>query len=301
MAAVRARGLRRTYGDTIALDGVDISVETGSIVTLIGPNGAGKTTLVRCLTGTTEPDAGEVSLLGSTPNRVDPNRIGLLPQAFSPPARLTARELVRYYAGLYEQARSPVAVLDDVGIDASRDTWYRSLSGGQRRRVCVATSIVHEPDVLFLDEPTTGIDPAGRRAVWRLIESLRDSGTTIILTTHNMVEASRLADRVLLLHNGTVIAEGAPETLIEEHGGPARLTVTTDADPSTVSVPTGTVRSGEDGLLIEGVSPADIGDVVSALETADVAFEALSWREPTLEDVYLAIADDVENELEMTQ
>src|SRR6056297_853038 len=179
--ALVAEDVRRRYGDTVALDGVSLSVGEGEVFALIGPNGAGKTTLVRALTGTTEPDSGAVSVFGTDPTEADRQRLGLLPQSFDPPERLTARELIEYYAGLYDEARDPEAVLSEVGLDSGDSTWYENLSGGQKRRTCVGTALVNDPDVLFLDEPTTGIDPGGRRALWSLIEELAERGTTVFL------------------------------------------------------------------------------------------------------------------------
>ena len=160
MSVVVAEDLRRTYGDTVALDGVSLSLDAGEVFGLIGPNGAGKTTLVRALTGTTDAE-GRVELLGRDPRSVDESRIGLLPQSFDPPERLTARELVAYYAGLYDEARDVDGVLRDVGLADADDTWYENLSGGQQRRVCVGTALVNDPEVLFLDEAPHRA-PAGR-------------------------------------------------------------------------------------------------------------------------------------------
>ena len=225
---VAGEGVRKEYGDVVALDGVDLDVAAGEVFGLIGPNGAGKTTLVRALTGTTEA-AGDLRVFGAPPAAVEPSRIGLLPQSFDPPARLTARELVDYYGGLYDEARDTEAVLDDVGMADDADAWYETLSGGQQRRTCVATAVVNDPDLLFLDEPTTGIDPAGRRAIHRLIERLAAGGTTVFLTSHAMDEVERLADRVALLRDGRVVASGAPDRLVAEHGGAPRLDADTAA------------------------------------------------------------------------
>ncbi|NEU56610.1 ABC transporter ATP-binding protein [Halorussus sp. MSC15.2] len=288
-----AEDLRKTYGDTAALAGVSLSVGEGEVFALIGPNGAGKTTLVRALTGTTDPDSGSVSVFGTDPESADPQRLGLLPQAFDPPERLTARELVEYYAGLYDEARDPEAVLAEVGMADADETWYENLSGGQRRRACVGTALVNDPDLLFLDEPTTGIDPAGRRALWSLIEELADRGTTVFLTTHYMAEAERLADRVALLADGEVAAAGSPSALVAEHGGRTRIVVETDADVSAVADAfAGTdfeVESSEGRLVVGGVEPEDIGDVVSALNDRGVAYESLAWKQPTLEDAFLRV------------
>ncbi len=303
-AVVDATDLEKTYGETVALSGASLSVARGEVFALIGPNGAGKTTLVRALTGTTEPDGGTASILGSSPAAVDRDRLGVLPQEFSPPARLSARELLAYYAGLYDDPRDPDDVLADVGLADTGDTWYEDLSGGQRRRVCVGSALVNDPDLLFLDEPTTGIDPAGRRTVWRLIEDLAAGGTTVVLTTHDMAEAERLADRVGLLADGSLVAQGSPDDLVREHGGANRLTVETAADPDAfadleypVERPQrGRDRTPEAAVVVREIDPAAIGRVVDYLEGHDIEYTGLSWAEPDLEDVYLALAEPTERD-----
>ncbi|EJN60226.1 ABC transporter ATP-binding protein [Halogranum rubrum] len=290
-AVLVADDVRRTYGDTVALDGVSLSVAEGEVFGLIGPNGAGKTTLVRALTGTTDAD-GTVTVLGTPPNDVDTQRVGLLPQSFTPPERLTARELVAYYAGLYEETRDPEAVLADVGLDGASDTWYENLSGGQQRRVCVATALVNDPDVLFLDEPTTGIDPAGRRALWGLIENLADGGTTVFLTSHSMDEVERLADRVGLLNEGSLAAVGSPTDLVTEYGGETRLVVRTEAGTDAVADAGFVVEADAETLTFHDVDPRDIGPAVEALERAGVEYDSLTWKQPGLEEVYLRLTGE---------
>lgn len=293
---LNAENVRREYGDTVALDGVSLSVEQGSVFALIGPNGAGKTTLIRSLTGTTEYE-GSVELLGEPPEQTDTQRIGLLPQSFAPPERLTARELIEYYGGLYDDARRPSAVLEDVGLSGTADTWYESLSGGQQRRVCVGIALVNDPELLVLDEPTTGIDPAGRRDLWQLLDRLTAAGTTVVLTTHYMDEAEYLADSVGLLADGSLIATGPPQTLIEEYGGRSRLEVelAKSVDPSEAERATEPIGAGVDTtdrtLTIRGVTPRVIGDVLDALEDDGIDYGALSWREPDLEAVYLELTE----------
>ena len=304
-AVVEATDVRKTYGETVALSGASLSVAAGEVFALIGPNGAGKTTLVRALTGTTVPDSGRARVMGAPPTAIDRDRLGVLPQDFSPPDRLSAHELLSYYAGLYDDARDPDDVLADVGLVDAGDTWYEDLSGSQQRRVCVGATLANDPDVLFLDEPTTGIDPAGRRTVWRLIEDLADAGTTVVLTTHDMAEAERLADRVGLLADGSLVARGTPEGLVREHGGSSRLTVESTADPDDfadleypVERPArGPRRRPADGtVVVRGVDPAEIGTVVDFLEERDLEYTGLTWAEPDLEDVYLELADGTELE-----
>ena len=300
-----AEGLRKRYGDVDALEGVSLSVRAGEVFALIGPNGAGKTTLVRALTGTATPDEGDATVFGDDPAAVDRSRIGVLPQDFSPPGRLTARELLRYYAGLYDDPTDPGEVLETVGLADAGDTWYENLSGGQQRRVCLGAALVNDPDLLFLDEPTTGIDPAGRRTVAERVESLAAGGTTVFLTTHDMAEAERLADRGGLLAGGDLVAVGAPDELIDEHGGDPRLRVELDredveagADPEVLADALAgdgfTVTATPCGVEIPGIAPTEIGAAVEALERRSVAYASLTWREPTLEDVYMSLAGDAE-------
>ena len=288
---IRAERVRRRYGETAALDGVSLSVEKGTVFVLAGPNGAGKTTLIRALTGTTRVD-GTVELFGKPPSEVSGERIGLLPQEFAPADRLTARELVAYYGGLYDESRDVDTVLEDVGLTEAADTHYEDLSGGQKRRVCVGTALVNDPELLVLDEPTTGVDPAGRRELWGVIEGLAERGTTVVLTTHYMAEAERLADRVGLLADGRLVALGSPAELLERHGGADRLVVAVDdqgAAARALERADYHVLPDERHLAV-GVGPEEIPAVVETLADAGVDYERLTWRQPDLEDVYLALA-----------
>ena len=289
-----AEDVRRRYGGTVALDGVSLSVAEGEVFALVGPNGAGKTTLVRALTGTTVVD-GRVTVFDEPPADVDPERVGLLPQEFDPAERLTARELVTYYAGLYDGARDVDAVLADVGLDgADARKPYEDLSGGQKRRTCVATALVNDPDLLFLDEPTAGIDPAGRRQLQSLITDLADGGTTVLLTTHDMAAAESLADRVGLLADGQFVAVGPPRDLVAGHGGTSRLELAVPERAESAAT-IALERAGyqlvpdEAVLAVADIDPRDIGGVVESLEAEDVPYDAITWKQPDLEDVYLAL------------
>ncbi|WP_323676717.1 ABC transporter ATP-binding protein [Halorubellus sp. PRR65] len=313
--ALVATDVRKAYGDVQAVGGVSLSVAAGEVFALVGPNGAGKTTLVRTLTGTATPDAGGVELLGAPPAAADRERLGVLPQSFAPPERLTGREVVAYYAGLYEDARAVDDVLDAVGVTDAADTHYGDMSGGEQRRVCLGSTLVNDPDVLFLDEPTTGIDPAGRRTVWGRIDEQVAGGTTVILTTHDMREAQRLADRVGLLADGELVAVGAPDELVAEHAGEPSVVVDVDAtDDGDVRDDDGEGSSSGDGPMVaaarvlahagldatthgtevrvRGVAARDVAVVADALDDAGIPYSGLSWREPTLEDVYLELAGE---------
>jgi len=289
MAVLVAEDVSRSYGETTALEGVSLSVGDGEVFALVGPNGAGKTTLVRALTGTIEIE-GSVELFGSPPREVDAERIGLLPQEFDPPDRLTPRELLEYYGGLYDAPRSAEELLAAVGVADAADTYYEKLSGGQKRRTCVATALVNDPELLVVDEPTTGIDPAGRRRLWGLLEELAAAGTTILLTTHYMEEAQQLGDRVGLLAEGELVAVDTPAALVEAHGGESILSIQGSFE-SGVPAALDREASVVDGrLTVRDLPPAAIGEVVRALEADGVAYDSLTWREPDLEDVYLELA-----------
>ncbi|MFQ3292974.1 MAG: ABC-2 type transport system ATP-binding protein [Halobacteriales archaeon] len=295
-ATVVADEVRRVYGDVIALDGVSLSVEAGEVFVLIGPNGAGKTTLVRALTGTTEPSDGTAALFGSSPASVDRSRLGVLPQAFRPYSRLTPQELLDYYAGLYDEVRSVEDVLSDVGLVDAADVRYENLSGGQQRRTCLGVALVNDPDLLFLDEPTTGIDPAGRRTVQHRIADLAAGGTTVFLTTHDMAEAERLADRVGLLAKGKLVARGSPAELIDDHGGDRRLVINVEGSTSegvdALADDKFETEITDGELRVYGVEATAIGNVVAALEAAGIEYTEVSWSQPSLEDVYLSLTGE---------
>ena len=298
MEQVEADGLRKTYGETVALDGVSLSVEEGEVFALVGPNGAGKTTLVRCLTGTARPTDGEARLLGSPPDETDEARVAVLPQEFSPPERLTPDELVGYYGSLYpdEETRDPDALVDEMGLSKARETRYGDLSGGQKSRLKVAVSLVNDPDVLFLDEPTTGIDPEGREDVWGVVERLTAEGTTVFLTTHYMREVERLADRVALISEGAIVEVGETDAVVRKHAGEPRLVVRTvgpaEEAAETVSSDGAGARVDGDELVFDGVEVDGIGDALDALDAAAVEYDEVRWREPGLEEAYLRLTGE---------
>lgn len=289
MTAIVADALEKSYGDTTALRGVSLSVPPGQVYGLLGPNGAGKTTLIRCLTGTTLPDAGTVALFEQNPATTRLPDLGLLPQEFQPADRLTPRELIAYYAGLYDSARDVDDVVAAVGLTAVAETRYIDLSGGERRRTLVGTAIVNDPRLLFLDEPTTGIDPAGRRAVWSLIAELTAAGTTVLLTTHDMAEAARLADTIGVITDGSLVAEAPPDELVAEYGGPSRLLIETDADVQLADYQT---ERTQEGLVVENVAAREIGRIIDLLEASDTPYSTVTWQEPTLETAYLELTGE---------
>jgi ABC-2 type transport system ATP-binding protein len=220
--ALRVRGLRKRYGDLVAVDGIDLDVYRGEVFALLGPNGAGKTTTVEICEGYRNRDDGEVSVLGADPGRCGGGghqarawrgRIGIVLQSGTESAELTVHEIVRHYASCYPRRRDPDEVLAAVGLTEKAGSRLSQLSGGQRRRLDVALGIVGRPELLFLDEPTTGFDPEARRLFWGLISGLSHDGTTILLTTHYLDEAEALADRVTVIAGGRIQATGAPAEL----------------------------------------------------------------------------------------
>ncbi|WP_329177231.1 ABC transporter ATP-binding protein [Streptomyces sp. NBC_01477] len=272
---VKVRGLRKRYGEVDAVDGVDLGIRRGEVFGILGPNGAGKSTTVEILQGHRRRDSGEVAVLGQDPGRADrawQARVGIVWQDESAAAELTVAETVRHFARYYPAPRDPAEVIELVGLTGKADSRTKSLSGGQRRRLDVALGVIGGPELLLLDEPTTGFDPAARRRFWSLIRSLADEGTTIILTTHYLDEAEALTDRLAVIAAGKVVAEGEPGSL----AGRARAGATVHwADPD------GTARSEE--------TDTPTRTVAELTRRFDGEIPELRVTRPTLEDIYLRL------------
>ena len=278
-AAVHVRDLRKHYGAQRAVDGLDLSVERGEIFAVLGPNGAGKTTTVEILEGHRRRDGGEVLVLGEDPGsagRAWRSRIGIVLQSSDDHAELTVRELVHHFAASYPAARDPEEVIAAVGLTEKARTRTRQLSGGQRRRLDVGLGIVGRPELLFLDEPTTGFDPEARRAFWDLIGGLREDGTTILLTTHYLDEAEYLADRCAVVRDGRVVALDAPGRLGDR------------AQRHAV------VRWDEGGTTREEVTATPTAVVAALAGRLGPEVPGLEVRRPSLEDVYLALIGETD-------
>ncbi|MFF2368485.1 ABC transporter ATP-binding protein [Streptomyces sp. NPDC058122] len=273
--AVDVRGLRKQYGDVTAVDGIDLGIRQGEVFGLLGPNGAGKSTTVEILQGNRRRDAGEVSVLGSDPataTRAWRSRVGIVWQDESAPAELTVGETVRHFSRYYPNPCDPEEVIGLVGLEAKAGSRIKSLSGGQRRRLDVALGVIGGPELLLLDEPTTGFDPAARRQFWELIRKLADEGTTILLTTHYLEEAEALADRLAVIARGRVVAEGEPAALRERFGSEATVEWTEpDGSPRGERTDTPTKTVAELIRRFDGEIPG------------------LRVSRPTLEDVYLRL------------
>ena len=271
MEAIEVTGLRKTYGGRDAVDGIDLVVARGEIFALLGPNGAGKTTTVEILEGHRRRTDGDVRVLGEDPGRAGAAwraRIGIVLQDADDAADLTVHEMVRHIGSFYPEPRGSDEVIDLVGLTAKRTAKIRTLSGGQRRRVDVALGIVGRPELLFLDEPTTGFDPEARRRFWELIRTLAGDGTTIVLTTHYLDEAEALADRLAVVADGRILAEGTPATLGGRGAGQARVSWWEDGTARTERV-------------------ADPGDLIRRLVATGADLSTLTITRPTLEDTYL--------------
>ena len=282
--AIEVRNLRKRYGDFEALRGIDIEVRRGEVFGLLGPNGAGKTTTVEILEGYRERTSGEVSVLGFDPgvrSMALRRQIGIVLQSGGIYSHITPREALRHFASFYPSPRDVEEVLSLAGLEGQADVRSRKLSGGQLRRLDFALALVGDPELIFLDEPTTGFDPAARRSAWGTVRSLRDLGKTVLLTTHYLEEAQALADRVAIVKDGTVLAIGPPRELgVDAKVGGALYTVA--------------YRNGS-GELVE-LQTTDPTSVLAELTSRALAsgerLEDLSVGRPTLEDVYLELTAD---------
>ena len=275
MSLIEVKGLKKSYGNVHAVRGVDLSIAQGEIFSLLGPNGAGKTTTVEILEGFRTRDAGSVSVLGFDPqtrghdSRLWRNRIGIVLQSSSDAGDLTVIETIKHFSGYYSNPRDVDEVIHSVGLKEKEGALIRNLSGGQRRRLDVALGIIGNPELLFLDEPTTGFDPEARRAFWALIQQLRTDGTSILLTTHYLDEAEALADRVAVINNGVIIEVSTPAEL----GGRATSQATVQwRDGDAIK----SEKTDNPTALVSSLSSSFNGEVPELIVTR-----------PSLEDIYL--------------
>jgi ABC-2 type transport system ATP-binding protein len=281
VSAIEVSGLRKSYGPREVLHGISFRVGAGEVFALLGPNGAGKTTTVEILEGYRRRDAGEVRVLGEDPGRAGSGfraRIGIVLQSSAVYHLLTVREILALFAGYYPKPRRPEEVLALVGLEGSRDTRVRTLSGGQLRRLDLALALIGDPELIFLDEPTTGFDPAARRQAWETIRGLRALGRSILLTTHYMEEAQRLADRLAILREGEIVATGSPRELL--------------AGQASVEI-----RYRENGreVVVDTDQPTRVLNELTAEALARGSeLEGLEVHRRSLEDVYLELTREEE-------
>jgi ABC-2 type transport system ATP-binding protein len=279
VTAIAVRGLRKSYGALEAVRGIDFEVRRGEVFGLLGPNGAGKTTTVEILEGYRRRDAGDVEVLGTDPARAGGEwreEIGVVLQSSAMYETLTPAEMLRLFAGYYRKPRPVDEVIDLVGLQEKRDERVRRLSGGQRRRLDLGLALIGDPELIFLDEPTTGFDPAARRRAWETIRGLRSLGKTILLTTHYLDEAEQLADRVAVLSQGQIVASGAPAEL-------------------TGGVPATEIRYRENGreVVLETAEPTRVLNELTGRALAEGReLQGLVVRRPSLEEVYLSLTEE---------
>ena len=294
---ISVRGLEKRYGATQAVRGIDLDVRRGEIFAFLGPNGAGKTTTVEILEGFREPSAGSVRVLGADPATAPQSwreRIGIVLQESSADPGLTVRECLELYAGYYRAPRPVDATLALVDLADRAGQRATSLSGGQRRRLDVALALIGDPELIFLDEPTTGFDPSARRAAWQVVDGLRALGKTVFLTTHYMEEAERLADRIAIIAGGEIVAEGDPRTLGGRHLSAATISFALPAGTLAFELPDSLIgraeeRPGGRVTLHSGRVAADLHALSGWALARGVELEQLEVSRPTLEDVYLQL------------
>jgi ABC-2 type transport system ATP-binding protein len=295
-SVIQVRGIRKTYGHTLAVDDVSFEVERAEIFGLIGPNGAGKTTTMECVEGVRRPDRGTITVLGLDPVRQAhalQQRIGVQLQEAQLQKRIKVREAVALWSSLYRTSVNGDDLLTQLGLGEKRNAWFMTLSGGQKQRLFIALALINEPEVVFLDELTTGLDPLARRAIWELVRGIRSRGKTVFLTTHLMEEGERLCDRVAIIDHGRLVDAGTPAALVRRHC-PERTVVVTTADLAAAD----TFRAvpGIDAVDVNGadLSLRGRGDdfitrVIQCLADHRITVSDLRTESPTLEDVFLRV------------
>ena len=288
--------IRKAYGPTIAADDVSFTVRRGEIFGLIGPNGAGKTTTMECVEGLREPDAGRIAVLGLDPvrdRRALQLRIGVQLQEAQLQKRIKVWEAVAFWRSLYPMAIDGDPLLRQLGLHDKRDAWFMTLSGGQKQRLFIALALVNDPEVVFLDELTTGLDPQARRAIWDLVHDIRERGKTVFLTTHLMEEAERLCDRVAIMDHGRIVDIDAPAALVERHCPQRTVIVATDhagAADWFRAIPSATAIRCEGGRHeIEGRGDTLVTDVIHTISEHRMPVSEFRTVLPTLEDVFLTL------------
>ena len=288
--------LGKRYGRTVAVDDVSLEVFEGEIFGLIGPNGAGKTTTMECVQGSRVADKGTISVLGLDPRR-DANalrqRIGVQHQEAHLQKRIKVWEAVDLWRSLYTRAVDADALLARLGLEGKRNAWFMTLSGGQKQRLFIALALIHEPEVVFLDELTTGLDPQARRAIWGLVTGIRDRGTTVFLTTHLMEEAERLCDRVAIIEHGRIIEMGTPDDLVQKHC-PERTVVFTSVDDNVAERLQGLgaverADGSETTYTIRGAGDDFVTDVINVVAREGIRVRGFRTEIPALEDVFLKL------------
>ena len=293
---VRVEGIRKLYGRTVAVDDVSFEVRPGEIFGLIGPNGAGKTTTMECVEGLRSPDRGSIAVLGLDPVRDVyrlQDRIGVQLQEAQLQKRIKVREAVDLWASLYRKSVNPERLLEQLGLVEKQNAWFMTLSGGQKQRLFIALALINDPELVFLDELTTGLDPQARRAIWELVRGIRQRGKTVFMTTHLMDEAERLCDRVAIIDRGRIIDIDSPAALVRRHC-PERTVIVTTPQPSADAIfrqlPSVTaVERRDDDVSIQVRGDDLVTTVIQCLAVHAIPVTDLRTESPTLEDVFLRV------------
>jgi ABC-2 type transport system ATP-binding protein len=297
---IHVAGIRKTYGRTVAVDEITFGVQSGEIFGLIGPNGAGKTTTMECVEGFRTPDRGAISVLGLDPIRQAyalQERIGVQLQEAQLQKRIKVWEAVELWASLYRTPLDGNRLLEQLGLSDKRNAWFMTLSGGQKQRLFIALALINDPEVVFLDELTTGLDPQARRTIWDLVRGIRERGKTVFLTTHLMEEAERLCDRVAIIDHGRIIDIGAPGELVSRHCPERSVVVTTD-DPTALerfqAIPhvDSVTRAGAH-VTIRGRGEDFVSRIIECLAEHRIRVADFRTERPTLEDVFLRLTGHV--------
>lgn len=295
-AVVSVRNLRKTYGTLVAVDDLSFEVEQGEIFGMVGPNGAGKTTTIECIEGLRQPDDGSLRVLGMDPSEkrgAVANRVGVQLQESALPPRLRVNETLNLFASFYERRADADELLNELGLADKRTSPFAKLSGGQKQRLFIALALIGQPEVVFFDELTTGLDPQARRVMWDLVRQIREQGATVFLTTHYMEEAERLCDRVLIIDHGQIVAFDTPEAMIRSLGVENRLVFTLpegQTAPALADLPqVERLEQLGDRVVVYGHGRRFASSVVYALEDAEVDFLDLRTEQPNLEDVFLSL------------
>lgn len=294
--AIEVHDLYKYYGEIKAADGVSFTVEEGEIFGMVGPNGAGKTTTIECVEGLRQPDKGQIQVLGLDPHRHGyqlRERIGIQLQEAALPERLKVWEALDLFGSFYSRKLKPDFLLEQMGLMEKKLSPFEKLSGGQKQRLLIALALVNDPELLFLDELTTGLDPQARRAMWDLIRNIRNRGKTIFLTTHYMEEAERLCDRVAIIDHGRIVALDSPQNLIRSLAAETRIVFGLDSswDEKSLLQIDGVTKIEKIGekIIVYGRGERLVGQVVSFLEEKHLRFRDLRTEQPTLEDVFLQL------------
>jgi len=291
---IEVRGLVKRYGDLIAVNGIDLDVKAGEVCSILGPNGAGKTTSVEIMECLRKKTSGEVRILGHDIQKGQKEikkRIGVLPQSFNAFDYLTVKENIEYFGGLFEKRIATDELIEAVQLQDKRNVWFTNLSGGLKQRVGVAIAMVNDPDLVFLDEPTTGLDPKARREVWEVIRKLKSQNKTVILTTHYMEEAEVLSDHVAIMNDGKFIAMGTPKQIVDQYGTGSICVVKGANAAATEAVRSAGMKfeSNNGDLLVRMDNKGSLAKLIGLLSSSEVTYDEVLIKGSSLEDVFLKL------------